>query len=61
MAELGHINIYLEVFMISSYLALPRQVHVEQVLHIFSYLKKYHNTEIVFDPSDSVIDESLFS
>ena len=31
-----------------------------KVLHIFSYLKKYHNSEMVFDPSDPVIDEALF-
>ena len=46
--------------MMSSHLALPRQGHMEAVLHIFAYLKKYHNTEIVFDPSNPVIDESLF-
>ena len=27
---------------------------------MFGYLKKYHNTEMAFDPSDPVIDESLF-
>ena len=30
------------------------------MLHIFAYLKKYHNSEMVFDPSDPVIDESQF-
>jgi hypothetical protein len=33
---------------------------LQQVLHIFAHLKKYHNTEMVFDPSDPVIDESVF-
>ena len=33
---------------------------MNQFLHIFTYLKKYHNTELVFDPSDPVIDESLY-
>ena len=32
----------------------------EQVLHIFAYLKKYHNTELVYDPSDPVVDENDF-
>ena len=27
---------------------------------MFSYLKKYHNSEMVFDPSDPAIDESEF-
>ena len=46
--------------MMSSHLALPREGHSEQVLHIFAYLKKYHNTELVYDPSDPVVDENNF-
>ena len=46
--------------MMSSHLALPREGHLEQVLHIFAYLKKYHNTELVYDPSDPVVDENDF-
>ena len=37
---------------------LSREGHPEQIFHILSYLSKYHNTEMVFDPSDPVIDES---
>jgi hypothetical protein len=44
----------------SSHLALPREGHMHQVFHIFAYLKKYHNTELVFDPSDPCVDESDF-
>ena len=44
----------------SSQLALPREGHLAQVFHIFAYLKKYHNTEMVFDPSDPVVNESEF-
>ena len=29
-------------------------------MHIFAYLKKYHNTELVCDPSDPVVDENDF-
>jgi hypothetical protein len=58
--ELGRVDICLEVSMMSSHLALPREGHLQQVLHIFAHLKKYHNTEMVFDPSDPVIDESVF-
>ena len=46
--------------MMSLLLALPSEGHLEQVLHIFAYLKKYCNTEMVFDTSDPLIDESLF-
>ena len=58
--ELGRVDICLEVSMMSSHLALPREGHMEQVLHIFAHLKKYHNTEVVYDPSDPVIDEAQF-
>lgn len=58
--ELGRVDICLEVSMMSSHLALPRDGHLEQLFHIFGYLKKYHNTEMVYDPSDPVIDEETF-
>jgi hypothetical protein len=58
--ELGRVDICLEVSMMSSQLALPREGHLEQVLHIFAHLKKYHNAEIVYDPTEPNIDESLF-
>ena len=58
--ELGRMDVCLEVSMMSSHLALPREGHLDQVLHIFAYLKKYHNAELVYDPSDPVVDESQF-
>ena len=58
--ELGQIDICLECSMMSSHLAMPREGHLYQVFQIFGYLKKYHNTEMVYDPSDPVIDESTF-
>lgn len=60
MVELGRVDICLEVSMMSSHLCLPREGHLGQLFHMFAYLKKYHNSEMVFDPSDPVIDESLF-
>ena len=54
-------DICLEISMMSSCMALPREGHLlEQVLPIFAYLKSLHNAEMVFDPSDPVIDESKF-
>jgi hypothetical protein len=49
------------VSMLSSHLALPRQGRLNQVIHIFGYLKKYHNAELVLDPSDPVMDDTGFS
>lgn len=52
MVELGRVDITCEVSMLSSHLALPRVGHLQQLFHIFAYLKKSHNTEMVFDPSE---------
>jgi hypothetical protein len=56
--ELGRVDICLEIYMMSSHVALPREGHLVRVFHIFTHLKKYHNTEVVYDPSDPVIDEA---
>jgi hypothetical protein len=58
--ELGRVDLCLECSKMSSHLALPREGHMLQVLHIFAYLEKYHNAELVFDPSDPCIDEADF-
>lgn len=59
--ELGQVGICLEVSMMSSNLALPQRGHLNQLYHIFAYLKKHHNDEMVFDPSDPVIKKSDFT
>ena len=58
--ELGRVDVCLECSMLSSHLALPREGHLYQLFQVFAYLKKYHNTEMVYDPSDPVIDEAAF-
>ena len=58
--ELGRIDICLEVSMMSSHLAMPRKGHLDQVRHIFAYLRKYHNTELVYDLSDPVVEQDVF-
>ncbi len=58
--ELGRVDICLEVSILSSFMAMPREGHFEQVLHIFAYLKKYHNAEMVFDPTVPFVDEAKF-
>ena len=46
--------------MMSSHLALPCEGHLEMLFHIFVHLKKCHNTELVYDPSDPVVDDAAF-
>ena len=60
MVELGRVDICCEILMMSSSLALPRSGHLKQLYHIFSYLKKHHNTEMVFDPTEPTINKELF-
>ena len=58
--ELGRVDINTEVSMMSSHLALPRSGHLDEVFHIFAYLKKKHNSEMVYDPTEVDIDRSAF-
>ena len=60
MVELGRVDICVEVSLMSSQMALPRRGHLEQLFHMFGYLKVHHNSEMVFDPSEPIIDRSLF-
>lgn len=54
--ELGCVDIATEVSLLSLRLSLPREGHLQQLYHIFSYLEKNHNTELIFDPSIPDID-----
>jgi hypothetical protein len=58
--ELGRLDILFEVAIMSSYLAAPREGHLDQVFHIFGYLKKVPKRRIAFDPDYPNIDESRF-
>jgi len=40
----------------SLHMVLPCEGHLQQLYHIFAYLKKYHNSEMTFDPSSPWID-----
>ena len=58
--EMGRVDIGCEVSMLSSHIAMPREGHLQQVFHIFSYLKSHHNARLVFDPSYPDMDFSKF-
>jgi len=46
--ELGRIDVPVDVSMMSSHVALPRgEGRLQQVLHIFAYLKHHHNSSLV--------------
>ena len=58
--ELGRVDIDVEVPKMPAHLALPHKRHLQQLFHIFAYLKKHHNAEMVLDPSDPVVELSQF-
>ena len=60
MVELVRVDICTEVSMMSSHLALSREGHIEAVFHMIAYLKKNHNSEMVFDPSEPDTDMFYF-
>ena len=59
--ELGRVDLCTEVSMMSSHLALPRRGHLEEIHHVFGYLKKHHNAEMPFDPTPPAVDKELFA
>ena len=60
MVELGRVDIIVEVSVLSSFLAMPREGHLEAVFHIYSYLKRKKNSRMVFDPTPPDIDMDVF-
>ena len=56
--EIGRVDINTEVSMLSSYQAAPREGHLDQVYHIFAYLKNKPKLTLYFDPSLPNIDPS---
>jgi hypothetical protein len=58
--ELGRIDIYIDIALLSSYLCQPRVGHLEQVFHIFAYLKCHENSNVVFDPNYVSWDDESF-
>ncbi len=58
--ELGRIDIAMEVSMLSPHLALPKSGHLQQVYHMFGYLKAKPKMTLIFDPTHPDMDESRF-
>ena len=58
--ELRRADIYVEVTMMSLHLALPQQGHTKELQHMFAYIKKHHNAEMVFNPTPLDFDRIQF-
>ena len=59
--ELGRADIAMETSALASMMANPREGHLKEVFHMFSFLKTKHNGVMVFDPTEPDIDESQFA
>ena len=53
-------DIITEVSMMASHMDMPREGHLEAVLHVFVFLCQNHNHRIVFDPTYPEIDMNNF-
>lgn len=49
MVELGHLDIYINIALLSSFLVHPRKGHMEAIYHIYGYLKNHNRSTMVFD------------
>ena len=60
MCELGRVDLLYSTSIMSSYLASPREGHLEQVLHMFAYLKSHSRSAMVFNDMAPFFDDALF-
>lgn len=58
--ELGRLDIMVPVSMMSRYLVSAREGQLNQVFHIFAYLKEHERSTIVFDDTEPWFDDRRF-
>jgi hypothetical protein len=58
--EIGRVDILLEVSLLSQYQANPREGHLEQLLHIFAFLKRHPKLTLYLSPELPRIDYGDF-
>ena len=59
--ELGRLDIFHEIALLSQYQASPREGHLEALYHVFVYLKKHPDMgHLAYDPKMPEIDETVF-
>ncbi len=58
--EIGQVDILLEVSLLSQYQASPREGHLEQLLHIFAFLRKHPKLTLYFSPELPLMDFGEF-
>ena len=59
MIKSGRVDIITEVSL-SLHIALPREGHLDATVHAIAYVSQKYNSRLVYDPSYSEIDHSIF-
>jgi hypothetical protein len=60
MVEIGRVDILHEALIMSQYLAMPQEGHLNKVYGIFSFLAKHENSRLVFDNKDPKFADCTF-
>lgn len=58
---IGRVDVLHEVTLLSAYQAAPRMGHLEQLYHIFAYLKGKGKLTLYFDPALPRLDPNMFT
>ncbi|KAI2490439.1 Reverse transcriptase (RNA-dependent DNA polymerase) [Fragilaria crotonensis] len=59
--ELGRVDILMPVSLMSRYLVSAREGHLQQLFHVFAYLKQYDRSTMVFDDTEPSYDPRRFA
>jgi hypothetical protein len=59
--DIGRVYILVDTTKMSPYLASPREGHLQQVLHIFAYLKAHKRSTLVFDEMEPSYNPEWFT
>ena len=59
--EIGRVDVLIETSLMSTYLAMPRVGHLEQLYHMFGYLKTHPKRKLAFDAQHPRIYERRFN
>ena len=61
MCELGRLDILHETSILSSYMASPREGHLEKLYELFAYIKLHPECLLIMDPRNPVVDDRWFN
>ena len=59
--KLGHADLAMETLAMASMMALPCKGNLKVLFQMFDFMKNKHNAVVIFDPTETDIDESQFN